>query len=500
MKFDDASGLQNASWPAFVVEPKGKILRANRNALETFARKIGQGENADLAAVWEPSNPQKLEQFLDSSRNGSAATVSVKLAGQNGSGTAWLARVCPAGENSQNFLIQFFPEPQAGPGDKATAGDAQAQKQKLDCALQLARTVSHEFNNALTSVLGHTSLILSKIEPGHPWRRSLMEVEKSAAKAAEISNDLASFSRQDKEGQNKGGGNINAVLQRCLEFFKRSPEGEPVTWAMQLERTLYACKFDELKMQQAFLRVIENSVQAFRSGQGRIILQSRNVDLKEGTQDRNVKLAAGSYVCVEISDNGCGIEPDVLPRIFEPFFTTKRDKKHRGIGLAWVYGIVTNLGGGVAVSSQPGQGTSLRIYLPAEKRILRETPQFSGEELRGTHSVLFVDDEQLVLTMGQTILAEHGYKVETASSGKQALNLISGGKETFDLVVTDLVMPGMTGRELVEQIQKLAPGTRIICTSGYPWPPPQIKNLAFLKKPFSAQELLSKIKLTLGDA
>src|SRR5439155_16386472 len=131
---------------------------------------------------------------------------------------------------------------------------------------------------------------------------------------------------------------------------------------------LFACKFDDLKMQQAFLRVIENSVQALRSGQGRIVLQSRNVELKEPTQDRNVKLATGRYVCVEISDNGCGIEADVLPRIFEPFFTTKRDKKHRGIGLAWVYGIVTNLGGGVAVSSRPGEGTSVRVYLPAGKR------------------------------------------------------------------------------------------------------------------------------------
>src|SRR5437867_2744388 len=108
MKFDDASGLQNASWPAFVVEPKGKIVCSNKNALEVFGEKIEQGESSDLAAIWEASNPQKLEQFLSSSRNGSAATVLVKLAGQNGSGIAWLARVCPAAENPQNFLIQFF--------------------------------------------------------------------------------------------------------------------------------------------------------------------------------------------------------------------------------------------------------------------------------------------------------------------------------------------------------------------------------------------------------
>src|SRR3954469_8464737 len=123
---------------------------------------------------------------------------------------------------------------------RASAPDpAQAQKEKLDRALQLARTVSHEFNNALTSVLGHTSLLLSKIEPNHPWRAALIEMEKAASRAAEISNDLASFSRQEKEVPGETGGNINAVLQRCVEFFKRSPEAAAVKWTLQLERNLF---------------------------------------------------------------------------------------------------------------------------------------------------------------------------------------------------------------------------------------------------------------------
>src|SRR5262249_48692268 len=162
-----------------------------------------------------------------------------------------------------------------------------------------------------------------------PWRGALIEMEKAASRAAEISNDLASFSRQEKDTPGATGGSINAVLQRCVEFFKRSPEAPAVKWTLQLERSLFVSKFDELKMQQAFLRVLENSVQALRDGCGSVIIQSRNVEVREATQDRNVKLAAGTYVCAEISDTGCGIEPDVLPKIFEPFFTTKRDKRHR---------------------------------------------------------------------------------------------------------------------------------------------------------------------------
>ena len=494
---DQRVALDAASWPVLLIDSKGKILRSNKAASELFGANVAGGES-NLNGYWDPASGQSCDSFLAAEAgNGSALRpMNLMIAGQK---TLRLASICRA-DQAGTLMVQVFPDPQRPLGEAAsTLAEAQAHKQKLDCALQLARTVSHEFNNALTSVLGHTSYILATMDSDHRFRSNLLEVEKSAARAAEISNDLASFSRQEKDAQAETGGSINPVLQRCVEFFKKGTDATSVTWKLQLERSLFAVKFDELKMQQAFLRVIENSVQAFRGGQGRITVSTRNVELRQATQDRNVKLNAGTYVCVEISDDAGGIEADVLPRIFEPFFTTKRDKKHRGLGLAWVYGIVTNLRGGVAVSSKPGEGTSVRIYLPAEARILSEAPQFTREELRGTQSILFVDDEELVLTMGKAILSEHGYQVETANGGKQALSLISARKEPYHLVITDLLMPAMSGRELVDKIQELAPGTRIICTSGYPWPSPQVKNLAFLKKPFTAQELLSSIKLALRD-
>jgi CheY-like chemotaxis protein len=255
---------------------------------------------------------------------------------------------------------------------------------------------------------------------------------------------------------------------------------------------LYAAKFDEAKMQQAFIKILENALQAL-PGQGRVSIQTRNLDLGEATQDRNVRLAAGGYVCVEIGDNGCGIEPDVLTRIFEPFFTTKRGGNHRGLGLAWVYGIVTNHGGGVAVSSQPGTGTSVRVYLPAENLLVKD-PGITSADLGGAQTVLMVDDEDLLLTMGQTILSAFGYRVLTANSGQKALEILERNDPAVDLVITDLVMPAMSGRELVEHIRKLAPETRIICTSGYVWPASQVNDGAYLQKPFTSQNLLLKVK------
>jgi CheY-like chemotaxis protein len=201
---------------------------------------------------------------------------------------------------------------------------------------------------------------------------------------------------------------------------------------------------------------------------------------------------------VEISDNGCGITPEILPRIFEPFFTTKKEGGHRGLGLAWVYGIVTNHGGGVSVSSQVGVGTSVRVYLPAEKKIARDTA-INPDNLTGVETILMVDDEDLLLTMGQTVLSAFGYRVLTANSGQKALEIIANTENKIDLVITDMVMPAMSGRELAEHIGRLKPGTPVLCTSGYVQPSEGETGASFLQKPFSSSQLLIKVKEVLAN-
>jgi two-component system cell cycle sensor histidine kinase/response regulator CckA len=378
----------------------------------------------------------------------------------------------------------------------ADAGDL-ILKQKLDCALQLARTVSLDFNNALTSILGHVSFLLSKAEAGHPWRHALMEVEKSAERAAEIAHELQTFSRQEKETRRVPPGNLNLVVSRCVEFF-RNAHGGATAWKPQLEKGLFTARFDEAKIQQALTKILENAFESVDGGGGQIVVQTRNVELSEPTQDRNVRLMPGAYVCVEVGDNGSGIAPDVLPRIFEPFFTTKKSP-HRGLGLALVYGIASNHGGGVAISSEQGKGTTARIYLPAEKQIVRELGGAS-ENLQGTETILVVDDEEMLLSMTETILSDYGYKILTANSGTKALAVLSRDDVQVDLVVTDLVMPGMGGRELVERIRQLAPKVKILCTSGYVMPTDKKGIPAYLQKPFTSDDLLAKVKRVLSSA
>jgi len=495
MKSEVAFGLENAGWPVLLVNSSGAILRANPAAVEAFGSTL-EGE-MPLSAIWTSENGPMAEQYILQWDSSPTPPGPLQFCLKNGAVRSFITSICTLTDGPEKlFVFQLIPNVAPPPAKDASA-ESLAQKQKLDCALQLARTVSLDFNNALTSILGHTSLLLTKADAKHPFRGSLLEIEKSAARAAEIANDLGSFSRTDKEPRvQQSSRNLNSILERAVEVFSHG-EGKNIKWTSQFEKKPFATKFDEAKIQQAFVKVLENAVEAVKDKPA-ITVQSRNVELSEGSPEKDLRLAPGTYMCVEITDNGPGIPADVKPRIFEPFFTTKGGK-HRGLGLAWVYGIVTNHGGGVAVSSKPGAGTSVRVYLPAEKRVVQDT-RVSLDNLNGSQTILMVDDEDLMLTMGQTVLSSFGYKVLTANSGQKALEILGKGDRKIELVITDMVMPAMSGRELVEQLRKASPNLRVLCTSGYVPPPVKSEESAYLQKPFTSQDLLVKVKQVLQGA
>ena len=486
MKSDVAHDFEDAPWPALLIGGNGDILRANHAAKNVFGGELTR-ETTKFGSLWT-ENCVGLEKFLRDGETALPPLTPLRLIVPGGVKVFSSLVTLQSRDGNRTLMLQLLPAPELA---AARNSDGLAHKQKLDCALQLARSVALDFNNALTSILGYTSLLLTKAEATHPWRRTLMEVEKSAGKAAEIASDLAAFSRQEKETRGQSAGNLNTVLQRCVEAFQHSHKPPEVDWKLQLERRLFTAKFDEAKIQQALVKVLENAIESLATD-GRISVSTRNVELAEPTQDRNARLAPGAYVCAEISDSGKGIDADVLPKVFDPFFTTKKGT-HRGLGLAWVYGIVTNHGGGVAVSSQPGAGTSVRVYLPASSTIVRDSRRFSGD-LNGTQTILMVDDEDLLLTMGETILSGYGYTVFIANSGPKALEIVRKAEKPIDLLITDLVMPVMSGRELVERFREVSPSTHILCISGYVQPANQKDHSAYLQKPFTSQELLMRVK------
>jgi len=493
-QLDDLFVLNAASWPALLVDSSALIKQSNAAARDFFGSKV-EGPLAPLSGIWTSENAAEPAAFLHKVNLAKSLTAQLKLRGKGIAITSFIGTVCLLErDGSQLYLFQLFPPAQFS---DAAKGDAKtqsveinlAQKQKLDCALQLTRTVALDFNNTLTAILGHATYVLANAKTGDPWRVSLTEIEKAAERAAEVANQLAAFSSEQKDAFAQTSGNINNLLRRTIELFQ-TPQHNALAWSVQFESKIYTVNHDEAKMQQAFVKVLENAVQA-SSPDGRITVQTRNLELTAPTEDRTAHLAAGTYVCIEVSDHGCGIEPAVLPRVFEPFFTTKYG--HRGLGLAWVYGIVTNHGGGVSVSSQLGKSTSVRIYLPAVKKVVEEKI-IKDDELDGKETVLVVDDEELVLTMAEMVLKSRGYRVLTALSGEKALEVFNGTKSLIDLMITDMVMPKMNGRELIEKVQVLSPATRIVCGTACTRSIVIEEQLDFLTKPFTAQQLLRKVK------
>jgi len=522
-KVETVFALEQAGWPALMVDPAGGIRGANSAAKKLFGGILDSHPNLGQS-IWSRENEMTPSQFFASWPDRPDAATELRFRGREGSTCSYQTQVClVSGEGEDLFLLQLFkappkeapdltlepPQPSSvppppvvagmkGPGSSATATVMEAglaHKQKLDCAMQLIRTVALDFNNALTSIMGHASWLLAKLEIKNPLRGSLVEIEKSAQRAAEIANDLAAFSRQEKDSRSQAARNLNDVLRRTVESFKEK-QPESLHWKEQFEPRPFSVQFDESKMQQAFMKIMENAVQAMDSF-GSLYIKTQNMEYAESMKEGNVRLAPGAYICVEIADTGKGIPPENLSRIFEPFFTTKKDTGHRGLGLAWVYGIVTNHGGCVAVSSEVNKGTSVRVFLPAQKKVVKDRVADSAD-LSGHQTILLIDDEDLLLTMGEMILSSFGYKVLVANNGIKALEIFGEKSKEIDLVITDLVMPQMSGRELMDRLRKISPEVKIICASGFIRPPSNEEDENYLQKPFASQDLLRKVKQVLG--
>lgn len=523
--------LNSANWPVFIVDIRGLLKYLNAAGGNFFGEMV-EDDVLTLDRIWSEDNTQTSTRYLSSLKGTYIKPFSCKFRIAGGGVSQFRTYVCRHRfENENLFLFQLFPENQAKPApvpaptsdpkpelpktplpdsDKAepisipsvavtskaassntgSSGDA-ALRQKLDCALKLARTVSLDFNNALTSVLGHTSLILSKMPRDHEWRASLVEVEKSASKAAEIAYDLANFSHEEKGEKGHESQNINDILRNAIQLFSGKTQNE-IEWLSRFEKQVFSARFDEAKLLQAITKILENAIQSI-PGKGKILVKSYNIT-RDATPDTNhLKLKPGDYVCVEVQDNGKGIEIEIMPRIFEPFFTTKPNPPHRGLGLAWVYGIITNHGGGVTVDSHVGSGTSVKFYLPAESALVQDET-VSNQDLQGSQTILMVDDEDLLLTMGETILSSYGYQVLTANTGAKALDIIKSNVDRIELLITDMVMPNMSGRELIEHVRKIRPDLRIICATGYIRSKTHAEKEPYLMKPFNAQDLLRKVR------
>lgn len=522
--------LEGAKWPVLILDIGGDVIRANKAALKQLSPDGKSLKN--LESVWTQENGCTSNEFVKRVATMPITTFPLRLVTNKGELKPFSAQVCRIEEKDRKLsLIQFFPrkmspsgttqfinredlgveaETGAEPNPKPEPSPSvpvppapppeepnlsTTEQHKLMCALQLTRTVAMDFNNALTSILGHTSLLLNKIGEDDPHRHSLGQIERSVERAAQVAFDLAAFSRDEKDMFPAASGNLNKLVRRLVDQYKIKTPSE-VAWRNSLDTKLSSATFAEPKLQQALEKILDNAIEAV-GDEGTISLSTQNRIFEEESYDGYTKIPAGAYVCVEINDSGPGIPSDMIGKVLDPFVTSKEG--HRGLGLAWAYGLITNFSGCLIVASEAGQGTTVRVFLPATDADVEEQLD-SEEQLMGDQSILIVDDEELLLTMGDMVLSSFGYHVLTAGNGRQALDLLDKeDAKDIDLVVTDLVMPHMDGYELIDSLKKSKPDLKIICTSGNFRPSNTELGITYLQKPFDSMDLARAVKKVLSD-
>lgn len=377
------------------------------------------------------------------------------------------------------------------------------QAQKMEAVGRLAGGVAHDFNNLLMVIKGHTELLMSALPAADRTSRKITQIDRAADRAAALTKQLLAFSRMQVLQPRVM--NLNGVVEDMGKLLPRLI-GEDVELGIRVAPELGAIRADASQMEQIIMNLAVNARDAMPTG-GRLIIETANAEL-DGTYNATHPIVQpGRYVLLAVSDTGIGMNADTQAHIFEPFFTTKEPGKGTGLGLATVYGVVKQSGGFIWVYSEVGKGTSFKIYLP---RV--DQPEDKGSVLlafaeapRGTETILLAEDEQDVREVAREFLESGGYTVIEAQNGAEALRLASEHKSSIDLLVTDMVMPGMTGRELAQRLQHHHSGIGVIYMSGYSEQTAAETaqaeaDMRLLTKPFSRGSVLRAVREALNSS
>ena len=376
------------------------------------------------------------------------------------------------------------------------------QSRVMEAVVRLAGGVAHDFNNLLTAINGYSDLLIRQMAIDHPMRREAEEIRKAGEQAATLTRQLLAFSR--RQNLQPKVLDLNSLVSRIDGMLHRLVGGD-VALRTSFGENLWRVKADPGQIEQVLVKLAANSRDAMPGG-GELVIGTGNVEHPETIYVGTGEMPPGAYVLLSVSDTGCGMDEATQSRIFEPFFTTKGQGKGTGMGLAMVYGIVKQSGGYILVDSEEGTGTTFRIYFPRTMEEARPvTPEASSTaSLAGKETVLLVEDQDEVRHLVEEILRTQGYTVLKASNGDEALRLGKSRKKPIHLLLTDMVMPGMNGKELAERMQKMCPGMKVILMSGYAedgliqWGT-IIQGMEFLKKPFRVETLIQTVRKVLDE-
>jgi PAS domain S-box-containing protein len=378
------------------------------------------------------------------------------------------------------------------------------QSQRLEAVGRLASGVAHDFNNMLSAITGYAEIVMHDLASDNPHREDIAEILKAAGRAAGLTRQLLAFSRQQVLQPRTV--NLNDIVTGIQKMVERLV-GQEIELTLRLNPELDWIKVDPGQVEQVLLNLCVNARDAMPHG-GRLVIETSNVTLDgSGVEDQVLSRdARGDYVLLSVTDSGVGMDAETRARIFEPFFTTKGEKG-TGLGLATVYGIVKQSAGELAVYSEPGHGSTFKVYLPISDEVPRVSRASGASQVPavGTETVLFTDDEQAIRKLMQRALQAAGFDVLVAKDGVEALTIFEQHRDAIDILVTDLVMPGISGVELARRAQQHRANLRVLFLSGFAAGAVVDgyevgSDSHFLQKPFGSQALVTKVREVLDSA
>jgi two-component system cell cycle sensor histidine kinase/response regulator CckA len=473
----------------------------------SYQRILGYDPNElEATSSFEQVHPDDLQMVVDAAaearRSGVGRRIEYRMRHKDGSWVILESTASPvlnAKGEVENIVIV-----NRDIGERRRLEDQLRQSQKMDAIGRLSGGVAHDFNNLLGVIIGYAEILQEHISETDPMRAPVDQILKAGNRASSLTRQLLAFSRQ--QVMEKKVLLLNAVVSD-LEKMLRRLIGEDIELLTSLGTNLGKIQADQGQIEQVIMNLVVNARDAMPEG-GRLVIETSNFEIDQAFARRYAyPVVTGSYVLVTVSDNGIGMDSALQQRIFEPFFTTKEKGKGTGLGLSMVYGVVKQSGGYIDVASSPGKGATFSIYLPRVDQAA-ETEKHGTEQpaqLRGTETILLVEDEDTLRALARHLLEQYGYHVLEACDGNEALRISEETSGNIDLLLTDVVMPGISGRVLADQLKPKRPEMKIVFMSGYTGQRVGEKDILepgslFLQKPFTRENLARKIREALDVA
>lgn len=376
------------------------------------------------------------------------------------------------------------------------------QSQKMEAVGVLAGGIAHDFNNLLSVILCYGDLALARLDGADPMRADVEEMTKAAARAADLTRQLLMFSRQQVLEPKVI--DLNEVLANMEKMFQRIL-GADIDLVARFATNLETVRVDPSSIEQVLMNLVVNARDAMPTG-GKLTLETANIDLDDTYAEQHLGVIPGPHVMLAVTDTGKGIDKATQARIFEPFFTTKEKGKGTGLGLSTVFGIVQQSGGSIWLYSEPGQGTAFKVFLPAVARTSQiAQSSVAPRDHRGSETILLVEDEDQVRVVTGSILRKNGYEVIEARNAGEALLKAEQHRARIHLMLTDVIMPQLSGPELAKRLMGVRPDMRTLCMSGYTGDSVVRHgvleaSVSFLQKPITAASLTAKVREVLDEA